>query len=477
MASGPGRIDIIDGQYRFAVVDSLVVEGTAQVRDYELPPTAVGPDGKRYAFYGPAASFVGLPLALCGYGSRDRAQMFFSFASAIVAAVGLAVLFLLYELLGVPRRRALGWTAATGFATLLWPLATSTFDQAQQATCVVVAAWAGVKSAREKSNGFALLAGAACGVLVLYQEMYAVLAAPFALFLAVEGESLADLLRSRRLRAFAASFSLGLLALAGWNLWRFGSALMTGKTVVHHPLVGNPLVGAAVLLISPGKSIFLFSPPIVLAIVGWRHFRARWPAISRASLATLGLHFAMISCLAFSAGDWSWGPRYLVVTLPLTALAMPFARLGRAATGTILALGVVVQLMALSVDHQRWFVERALDDYFWVDRSIYFRESQLLSRPSEMATLGKIPGEATRFRPGPYQTLLTYAPFGTPRAIRWMSPLWMRHFSMFWRPRPWPLWMTHVKSPPVRPMVLLGALFLLAIAGGTLISYGEKRNA
>src|SRR6185437_11849633 len=49
-----------------------------------------------------------------------------------------------------------------------------------------------------------------------------------------------------------------------YNHARFGSWLETGQLrnamQTKHPLWGNPLIGFLTLLISPGKSIFLYSP-------------------------------------------------------------------------------------------------------------------------------------------------------------------------------------------------------------------------
>ena len=58
---------------------------------------------------------------------------------------------------------------------------------------------------------------------------------------------------------------IGLLFYLGFNNFRFGSLLFSGKGVNHPSPLGNPLVGLPGLLVSPGKSIFLYSPPTVIA--------------------------------------------------------------------------------------------------------------------------------------------------------------------------------------------------------------------
>ena len=117
-----------------------------------------------------------------------------------------------------------------------------------------------------------------------------------------------------------------------------------------------------------------------------------------------------MSVLSFYGGDWCWGPRYFVVVLPLLALAFPFASFTRPAervvVRTLIAAGLAVQLLAISVDHHRFFYERSLPRFFWsTDRAFYFRHSALFARPGEIwesltsrrpGRGGRVPARAVR---------------------------------------------------------------------------------
>src|SRR3954463_2654402 len=60
--SGPGRIDIIDGQARYEVARSLVDHGDLEVRDPDLWfPVARGRDGKVFTCYRLPHSLLGVP--------------------------------------------------------------------------------------------------------------------------------------------------------------------------------------------------------------------------------------------------------------------------------------------------------------------------------------------------------------------------------------------------------------------------------
>ncbi len=274
---------------------------------------------------------------------------------------------------------------------------------------------------------------------------------------------------------------LGLVVWAGLNNFRFGHPLISGKGTNHPDPFGNPLVGMAGLLVSPGKSIFLYSPLAVLGILGVYRLARREPRLGQAIAAASVAYLMLISSLSFWGGDWCWGPRYIVVILPLLALGLPFIRhdrAGRATVRTLVASGLAIQLLGISVDQHRFFYERSLPDFFWAaDRSFYFRHSALLARPGELLSMVRqgLPAEATRFRPGPYPDGLTYAVFG-PGQQGAPQPLWMRHYAVFWLPRPWPLWMPAIPEAR-RPIDLTTAMALMAgmaVAGAIGIRAGLR---
>ena len=102
------------------------------------------------------------------------------------------------------------------------------------------------------------------------------------------------------------------------------------------------------------------------------------------------LHLALISMLRFWHGEWAWGPRYLVATVPLVSIGLPFAwPAGRQVTlkRAVCAAGLVVQCLAISVDHQRYYFDRSLAPFFWLDESWMYRDSPLLARPRELASI------------------------------------------------------------------------------------------
>ncbi|MEI7772067.1 MAG: hypothetical protein WCI67_18885, partial [Chloroflexales bacterium] len=148
------------------------------------------------------------------------------------------------------------------------------------------------------------------------------------------------------------SFILGLLPglaiLAWYNLARFGTPLASGYAS-ESGLFTTPLgVGLYGLLLSPGKSVLLFAPPLLLSIPGavllWRR--------GEAGLAMLCAGLFLSHLLLYAMwGEWQgggvWGPRFL---LPVVAVGMlPAAALGGGAREVSRRLRLALYALALAL--------------------------------------------------------------------------------------------------------------------------------
>lgn len=495
--TSPGRIDIVDGQARFDVAYNWIVNGRPIMSDIWIGPFmgVPGRDGLRYSYYGAPGSVFAIPLVWLGLhfnaSTIQTSQFLFSLTSSIFGAGIAPILFLLYLELGVSVRGAFVWAMVSSFATYIWPISNSTFDNAQHAFFVIAAVYFGFLSARRKSVAYSVIGGLMAGMLVLYQEYFLLIIPALAVstllwrpsddsdsptesaaglkvvsrVLCAVQRGLHGLLslaqnawekpgeaRSACIRyvLFFAGVGVGVLLAAAYNDLRFGSWLSDGKVRFAaqrgYPLFGNPLAGFLTLIVSPGKSVFLYSPPIVLGILGVRQLRHRAPQMAAALAAASIILVLFISCISFAGGDWCWGPRYLTPLLPLWALAFPFTvgrSLRRDVAVAIIGIGFLVQALALSVENQRFFFQRGLNDFFWAEDSwCYFKHSALFARVGEAASLNQaLPSTAHWFSSTPAPDWTTYSILGPPPP-RNLAPIWMRNFKIYFLPRPWPLWMS-----------------------------------
>jgi hypothetical protein len=171
-----------------------------------------------------------------------------------------------------------------------------------------------------------------------------------------------------------------LVGLAGWaalvmapfaallllyNVARWGSPFTTGY---DEPLGGMPLWrGCWGLLFSPGKSVFLYSPPLVVGLFGMAALARSHGRFVVALLAALGPVFLFYCGYLNWDGDWAWGPRYLTFALPALCLpiamifdslraALPAAgRLRALAVTATCAAGLTVQIIGCSLYWGYWF--------------------------------------------------------------------------------------------------------------------------
>ena len=210
----------------------------------------------------------------------------------------------------------------------------------------------------------ALATGLWAGLLLNTKYVYA-LSFPGALLLLVlaHRKNLRPL--AEALVSVALGFLPGLIMALLYNYLRFGSVTTTGYPKVADVMVENVLVSIWGFLFSPGKSIFLYVPPLVLAVLGlprfWRSHR--WSVL--AMIVTIAPVILFYCRFPSWPGDWAWGPRYAVFAVPVLLLpAIGFLSAarwpGRGLAATILVVGLCVQLLgnAFYWDH---FIRIGLD--------------------------------------------------------------------------------------------------------------------
>lgn len=477
--SAPGRIDMFDGGIRHDVTESLIDIGVPAVRDPSFPGLP-GRWGYRYAWYELGSSVAAVPFVwlgrTLGHGSLESRQFAFSMTSVPFAAAVVAVVFLIYGRLGCSLRAALGWSLVVAFGTLLWPYAGSSFDAAMQAFFLTVAVWAAVEALASESYGWAVVSAASFAMLVNVQEAYVVLTGCAAAMFPVSIRGVRRRLQDPVFTVILTGAVAGLLLIGAANFLRYGDPTTTGRQITSgtNPVWGNPLVGLAGMLVSPAKSIFLYSPTCALAIVGLCRLVKRDPHRFAPIVACLALHVALISTLRFWHGEWAWGPRYLVATVPLVSIGLPFAwPAGRKAGLKVLvcAAGVAVQCLAVSVDHQRYYFERSLAPFFWLDESWMYRDSPLFARPRELASIIRHDDMkyATALVPGPEPSSMTSSIFGPPPELLATGHLWVRQYLVFDVPRPWTFWSRYLpryqRPGDTRLMTTLGEAAALVCFG------------
>jgi len=221
-------------------------------------------------------------------------------------------------------------TLAFAFATSLWVYSRYPYSETLQLCCFTGFFSKLLDVRRQPTWRQAVWLGVWAGLLVNAKPVFLLSGIGAGVFLAWELRRNWRALALVALVSVAASFPFGAVYL-WYNYHRWGSIYFTGYglafagTGVSSAPVGilheSPLVGLYGMFFSPGKSVFLYCPPLIVAAIGSLRFTKRFRYIVLAMVLTilpsLYLHAQMISW----AGDYAWGPRYM--TFALAVLLLP----------------------------------------------------------------------------------------------------------------------------------------------------------
>jgi hypothetical protein len=339
----------------------------------------IGRDGKPYAPYGPLAAVLAVPHHLAGRAlagmmgiqrvprAEGLAWVIFvggvtMLATATAAALAVAGFYRASMALGTAPRTAVLLSLMLGGATVLWPYGTSFFSEAFLAASFIWAA-AFLIEARTAERAGTRVALAALLILIAgLTKVTSLMIAP-AFVVAVMAERSIDAPRKWR-----AAFGIGgAIALAGvlqlgWNAYRFGSPFDFGydwtETIPVLPARAFALAdmprGLMVLLFSPGKSLFLWAPLLVIAMLNARAVWQRDRALAMGLLSAVVIGLLAYAAYLFPEGGYAHGPRHLVPIVPLLALAAA-GPASRAQSKPLLygcaAVGFAIALLATRVSY------------------------------------------------------------------------------------------------------------------------------
>ena len=359
-------LDNPDGRSMYSVTRSLVLRHTIAIPVDERIDTLFEKPGRNdevYSKYGLVQPILQAPLFWLGAvltptNERDGTEKAVSLFQAIISAFNLVAIWAFArDLFGVDVV-ALAVTLSYGFATMAWLYATLTYSEPLLTLFLVLIVMLLHQTTGLHGKGAMwrmILAGTLMGVAIL-TKYAAVIYLPALFWYTWSLHS-----QNRRLIGYALGpLLVGLLLLAAYNYWRFANVFDTGYHIREYLRFPRPLwEGLFLALISPGKSIFLYAPPLFLAIISFRRFLTLQRRLAHC------IAFMAVTSLLFYAvanpwvGAWSPGPRYHlpVVLLLMVAAGCLFGqwrsmRLARkVGVLSVVGLGVLVQLVAVSINY------------------------------------------------------------------------------------------------------------------------------
>ncbi len=381
-----------DAHPMWEVAERMVEHGAVDIHTRwpeDIPP---GRGGKTYGIAAIGAALVHVPGVALGGLAHQLAPtddvLFRPLAVHVgpsaIGALAAVLFFLLLIDLGIRRRTASLCTAILVVSTTMWVYAHYPYSEILQLACFLGLFRATIRVSNDPSRREAVWFGAWAGILLNAKYVFAI---------AIVGAAIAVIWTYRKQRpelkrvigwAAVGGAPFVILALA-YNWIRWGSPLATGYGPYLDAYFGGSIYdGAWGTLLSPNKSAFLYSPPLVLAAFGLPAAIRAKPKLGLALLALVVPPFLVACTYRSWSGDYAWGPRLFIYAVPplLVGLAWFVDRTGspsgdaagraqgptvdrmsrwrKALVGVVVAAGIAVQLLGVSLywDH---FVRIAID--------------------------------------------------------------------------------------------------------------------
>ncbi len=316
-----GQIDVWDGKSMASVAQNLLQHGSLKqcCRAYGAFPRDPGP----YAKFGIGYSLMLVPLWHFQLTSNPAGATFLGVANPLLLAAATVVIAKTGMVLGWRRSSAVLAALAFAFLTMA-PLYSSEFFAEPGVALGSTLMLLGLVLWDEKRPRGALVIGIGAAIAILFRPDSLVLLGPIvALMMLFRGYR--ELIATWRSWILRLGIPLG-LALA-WTLFydqlRYGNLFQVGYSGAYDKRgFSNPLgQGVRLLLVSHGKSFFVFSPILLLAIPGLFLLARRRRSLAVVIVAMFVLRVVFYARWWTPEGGNSWGPRFL---LPLCAvLAIP----------------------------------------------------------------------------------------------------------------------------------------------------------
>jgi hypothetical protein len=354
-------------RHEFVAYDaaSMVAVGTNLTNHFTLKTVGAFDDylhlSTPYSPYGIGVSFLVVP-AYALSKAVGHEMLLLSLINPLLTAFAGVVVFAIGSELRWQRSMSVLAAVTFGLFTMALQSTTELFSEPAVALCVVVLVWA-ILRWRHEWRPAALVIGLTSAVVIQFRSdsILTVWIALLALPLFV---SWTEIRKPRNLAVLVIPLLLSLAFLAWYNHLRFGNVLVFSYNGQgFHTPIGRGLEG---MLVSPGKSLFVFNPIALLGLVGIVLFILRDRPVGVLFLLLIVPRILFFAKWDAWDGGVSWGPRFLDPVVALFALAavevLVVTRdakgwnvLARIAFGALAVLSLGVSFLSVRVPYEQWF--------------------------------------------------------------------------------------------------------------------------
>ncbi len=334
-----GAFSSTDEEYLFDAIESFVRRGDFRLNlTYSVRPYSYSSLDSEAMQVIISAPIFRLAETIPGIG---LAHAVFTF-NIIVTAISAAILFAHVLARGYGEKIALATGLLFALTTIALPYSQTFFREPLAALFLLsgihaLERWQ-IAFERNRGGWAWLLGGWVFYICAALTKEGMLLALPIILTAVVPSSSLRRL-TERRIRGkiiAAVIISVGLALLGWWVLSHYALIFQSGHGRFNFAAelaniqadLGTFTNALAGYLISPGKSIFVYSPILILgpigAVIAIRHGKQREGAIPLVALATFPAAYALLRSETWYGGT-CWGPRYMVPITPILMLGVPAA--------------------------------------------------------------------------------------------------------------------------------------------------------
>ena len=258
-------------------------------------------------------------------------------------------------------RVALGASLLLAFTSMVWPYSKMGME-IQHALWSLMAFLMLVRWEKKRRRRDLVLCGLFAGMILLTKVYGFVMAGIFVLYLLWDGRSSPEQRKKLPLNLvlFLAALLPCVILFFIQNRLRFGAWLLGSRYNLEYEAktipIWQPIFG---FLLSSGKSVFIYNPPLVVALCFIPSFFRRFRGLRTFYILAFGLGLLFHSLLWIWT-DETWGPRKLFYLVPLGMLPLgllvehfrDLSFLKRLAVIFIILLGVFVQLLGIGFSYE-----------------------------------------------------------------------------------------------------------------------------
>lgn len=309
-------------------------------------------------------------------------------SSATFSALTVTFFFLLLVGIGIPSRASLFAAAMVGLGTPIFAYSGWLFSEPLSAAIFVGVALLLFGRGHEPITlPAASIAGLVLGLATVVRPTDVLAIPVFAVALLVRDGRPA----LRAASVLCAMSAIGMVALLSHNALLFGGPFQFGYPATAEGAkrlntFDTPLVkGLYGFLLSPGKSIFVFAPPVILALAGLRRLWKLERGAATVAMLLPSMYLFFFARYTQWEGGYCVGPRYMVPSIVLLCLSLgpllaedaaPFSVAGiKKIALLLLVLGAFVQCVSLATS----FMEDQAPRGRYYDASWTYRLSYSLS--------------------------------------------------------------------------------------------------